>query len=131
MDWSNPYLQALFWSAVTIAVYVAAKRLHGRVGRWWSAPLLVTPAVLISLALGLHETYREYIHQTHWLVALLGPATVAFAIPIWEQRELIRHRWPVLVIGVMAGSVTAMVSAWYFAEFLGLSESLRMSLLPR
>lgn len=127
----EPILPLAFWSALTIVLYGAGKTLHRRLGRWWSSPLVVPPLLLMAAALGLHESYRDYIRQTHWLVMLLGPATVAFAIPIWEQRELIRKRWPILLAGVVAGSLTAMLTAWAFASWLGLSESLTLSLLPR
>ena len=131
MAWSNPILQAVFWSVLTVAFFVIGKRLHRLFGRWWSSPLVLTPLVLIALALALHESYHAYIHETHWLVALLGPATVAFAIPIWEQRQLIRRRWPILMAGVVTGSLAAMTSAWVLAEWLGLNDSLTLSLMPR
>jgi predicted murein hydrolase (TIGR00659 family) len=131
MLWNNPVIQAVFWSALTIASFWLGKKLHRRLGRWWSSPLVTTPLVLIAVALGLHESYRDYIHETHWLVALLGPATVAFAVPIWEQRALIAKRWPILLAGVVTGSSMAMLSAWGLAELLGLNDSLTLSLLPR
>jgi putative effector of murein hydrolase len=84
-----------------------------------------------ALALSLHVTYRDYIKGTHWLLTLLGPATVAFASPIYEQRAMIRRHWPVLVSGVVAGTVIAMGSSWVLAGLLGLSPSLRLTLLPR
>jgi predicted murein hydrolase (TIGR00659 family) len=124
-------LQALLWSAGTIALYLAAKRVYRRWPFWWSSPLIVAPLLLITIALALHESYRDYIHETHWLVTLLGPATVAFAVPIWERRQLIRRYWPLLIVGIAIGSTVAMTSAWAFARVLRMDESLRLSLLPR
>ncbi|SEF07815.1 TIGR00659 family protein [Rhizobiales bacterium GAS188] len=129
--WNDPVVQAIFWSAATIGFYLAAKALYRQWPRWWLTPLAVTPALLIILILSLHTSYPDYIRGTHWLVALLGPATVAFAIPIYEQRDLIRRDWPVLLIGVVVGSATAMISAWAMASVLGLNGTLRLSLLPR
>src|SRR4051812_47205746 len=97
--WSEPFTQAIFWSAATIAFYLAAKLLYRRWRRWWLTPLAVAPALLILSVLSLHTTYPDYIHGTHWLVALLGPATVAFAVPIYQQRAVIRRQWAVLAIG--------------------------------
>jgi putative effector of murein hydrolase len=62
---------------------------------------------------------------------LLGPATVAFAVPIYEQRKLIVRHWPALVIGIAVGSVTAIVTAWGLASALGVDDKLRLTLLPR
>lgn len=124
-------LQALIWSGLTIALYALGKALHRRKPCWWTSPLMVAPLLLILASLMLHVTYGEYIRGTHWLVALLAPATVSFAVPIYEQRALIRRHWLLLVIGVLVGSATAIASSWALASLLGLDDSLRLSLLPR
>jgi predicted murein hydrolase (TIGR00659 family) len=129
--WHEPLVQAIAWSLATILLYFGAKRLHRRWPRWWLMPLAVTPALLMIAALTLDVSYRDYIRGTHWLVALLGPATVAFAVPIYEQRALIRRRWPLLLVGMIAGSLTALISSWALAYVLGIDGALRLSLLPR
>lgn len=131
MPATDAILQTAFWSAATIAFYLVARFIYQRRRSWWSSPMVLTPFLLIALALKLHESYSQYIRQTHWLLALIGPATVAFAVPIWEQRKLIRDHWPILIVGIFAGSATAMASAWGFAKLLSLDETLRLSLLPR
>lgn len=129
--WSNAALSMVLWSAATILLYLIGKRVYRRWPRWWTTPLAIAPVLLIGLTLACNTSYRDYISGTHWLVTLLGPATVAFAIPIYEQRALIRRHWPVLAIGSLVGSGTAMLSAWGFASLIGLDETLRLSLLPR
>jgi putative effector of murein hydrolase len=62
---------------------------------------------------------------------LLGPATVAFGIPIYGQRALIRRHWPVLLIGMAAGTLASLASSWGLATLVGLDGTLRLSLLPR
>jgi predicted murein hydrolase (TIGR00659 family) len=129
--WHEPLVQAIAWSVATILLYFGAKRLHRHWPRWWLMPLGVAPALLMIAALALHVSYRDYIRGTHWLVALLGPATVAFAVPIYEQRALIRRRWPLLLVGMIAGSLTAVLTSWVLAYMLGIDGALRLSLLPR
>ena len=75
-------LTTAFWSAATIAIYFLSKRIYQRWPRAWLSPLLATPVALVAVALTLHTSYREYIGATHWLVVVLGPVTVAFAIPV-------------------------------------------------
>lgn len=121
----------VLWSAVTIGAYLFAKRVHRRWPRWWLMPLATTP-VLVGLAvLAAQASYRDYIGATGWLVLLLGPATVAFAIPIYQERALIRKHWVVLLIGTVIGSITAVVTSWALATLVGLDDTLRLSLLPR
>ncbi|MBS7540566.1 LrgB family protein [Ancylobacter lacus] len=123
--------RVLLWSLVTIGFYAAAKRIYRRWPRWWLSPLAVTPALIALVVVGLHASYRDYIGGTRWLVLLLGPATVAFAFPIYEQRALIRRHWPVLLAGMVAGSATAVLTSWALATAVGLDGVLRLSLLPR
>lgn len=127
----EPAILSLLWSVVTIGLYFMAKYAYKRSPNVFLSPLVLAPALLIALALSVRETYADYIHSTHWLVMLLGPATVAFAVPIYEHRLTIRRYWLALGLSVLVGSSTAIGSAWCLASLLSIDGELRLSLLPR
>ncbi|WFS62329.1 LrgB family protein [Pseudodesulfovibrio thermohalotolerans] len=129
--WTGAVVQACGWSLLTIGLYLAVKRIYRRWGRWWQMPLALTPLLVIGVVLALHVPYRDYYHSTGWLIILLGPATVAFAVPIYEQRAMIRQYWPILGAGMLVGTATAILTSWLFASLLGIDGALRLSLLPR
>jgi len=129
--WLVTALWAVFWCVTTLGLYALAIRLNRRFRAWWSSPLLVTWIACLALVPLLHSDYKEYLGGTWWLMALLGPATVAFALPIYEQRQTIRKHWPVLLVGVGAGSLMSVCLSWGLATLLSLSPELRASLLPR
>jgi predicted murein hydrolase (TIGR00659 family) len=129
--WNSALARASFWSVATLASYLLARRIHRRWPKWWLSPLAIAPALLILGALSLRTSYAQYIHGTGWLITLLGPVTVAFAVPIYERRELIRQYWPVLGLGVLVGSTVAMLSSWLLAGLMHLDGAVRLSLLPR
>lgn len=132
MNWlPENTLSLIFWPLATIAVYLLARRIYRRWPVAILSPLGVAPAMLIVLALLLHTGYPAYIRSTNWLLLMLGPATVAFAIPVYEQRALIRRYWPVLAFGVFVGSTVAFLSAWGLASLVGLDDPTRLSLMPR
>lgn len=60
-------------SAATIGLCCLAKLAPHRWPRWWTAPLMLAPTLLIALVLTLHASDDEYIGGTHWLMRLLGP----------------------------------------------------------
>lgn len=130
MTMDLPWRGAL-WSLVTLAVFFAARRVHARWPRPWLAPLVVTPLVVGAAILAAQVSYEDYFRGTRWLVWMLGPATVAFAVPVYEQRALIRAHWPVLLAAIVAGSVVAVLSSWGLATLVGLDDTLRLSLVPR
>jgi len=131
----RPWLMAaevtLIWSFVTIGLYLLSKRFHRRYKKWWTTPIIITPILLIVITLLSHTNYNVYIRGTHWLMALLGPATVAFAIPIYRRRNIIVLYWKTLSIGVVFGSILSIASAWFLASAVGIDDTIRLSLLPR
>ena len=127
----NAAATAVFWGALTVSVYTGARVINSRRVRWWTSPMLVTWAVCGTAVVALHATYQEYLSGTHWLIFLLGPATVAFAVPIHRHRTLIRRHWLMLTIGIVTGCALAVASSWLLAGLFDLSPELRASLLPR
>lgn len=120
-----------FWLAFTIAAYLLSRWLYRRTGHYLLSPLLLPPLLLFGIAIPLHTAYREYAEQSHWLMLLLGPATVAFAIPIWQQRKLIARHWLALSAGMLVGSSVAILSSFWLAKVMALDEAVRLSLVPR
>ncbi|QMT59438.1 LrgB family protein [Legionella sp. PC997] len=128
---SEPIAQTIFWSFITIGMYFIAKKLYIRWSFWWLMPLILTPTIIGGLILLLHQNYQDYFRGTRWIVQLIGPMTVAFAIPIYEKRALIRQHWLVLLIGVCVGSFTSVLTSWGLAMLVGLDKNISLSLLPR
>jgi putative effector of murein hydrolase len=122
---------ALFWLALTLTGYLFSRLLYRRV-RWYGfSPIVFVPLLLFAVAIPLHAHYADYARDTRWLVTLLGPATVAFAIPIWQQRGLLARHWPALLVGMCAGSAVAIGSSWALARALALDGPVALSLVPR
>ena len=119
------------WSAVTLGCYLMSRKIYRRWPNWWLMPLAITPMLVGVVLVGFGVPYARYIAGTRWLVWMLGPATVAFAIPIYDQRRLALRHWRVLALGMVAGSVTAIGSSWVLASMVGIDGVLRLSLLPR
>ncbi|MFF7705876.1 LrgB family protein [Pseudomonas sp. NPDC007930] len=121
----------LFWLALTLLLYVGSRWLYRRTRIYVLSPLILVPALLLLIAAPLHTHYAEYAANTHWLMLLLGPVTVAFAVPIWQQRALLVKHWQALLLGMIAGSLASMASSWWLARWLALDSSVALSLVPR
>lgn len=116
---------------LTVALYFASKALYARVRSPWLTPLLAVPVVLGAIVLLLHIPYPVYFQDTRWLMWLLGPATVAFAVPIYEYRDLIKRHWISLTVGVTVGILVAVSGSLALAKLLHLSPELQRSLMTR
>jgi predicted murein hydrolase (TIGR00659 family) len=116
---------------LTVALYFAAKALYARFRSPWLTPLVAVPAVLAAIVLVAHIPYPVYFEDTRWLMWLLGPATVAFAVPIYEYRALLRRHWISLTVGVTVGILVAVSGSLLLAKLLHLSPQLQRCLMTR
>ena len=121
----------LFWLALTLLAYLGSRWLYRRTGRYLLSPLILVPVLLLAVAVPLNTAYAEYSRDTHWLMSVLGPVTVAFAVPIWQQRALLVRHWPALTLGMLVGSTASIASSWGLAHLLSLDNAVSLSLVPR
>ena len=121
-------LACLVW---TVAAYWLAKKAYARKQVVWRSPALTVPVLTIALMLALGISYEQYQTYTHWIVALLGPATVAFAIPIYQYRAVIRRQMVILGAAVVVGMVVGVGSAFVLAHLFHFNEEVTNSLMAR
>ncbi len=120
------------WLVLTVLAYLGAAWLYRRSG---NNPLLIpvlTAVVLIVAVLLLTDTpYPVYFKGVEFLSFLIGPATVALAVPLYRQLDRIKQMWLPLGLALLAGSSVAIVSALLVAWALGGSLETLMSLAPK
>ncbi len=92
---------------------------------------MLAPLLLVMMVIVFRIPYQSYMQDSHWLMWMLGPATVAFAIPVYDNRELIRRHWLSLSVGVMVSVMVAVVSTVFLARLFHLPELLQRSLAMR
>ncbi|MCK9984579.1 MAG: hypothetical protein AzoDbin1_01051 [Azoarcus sp.] len=94
-------------------------------------PVMVAVTVLV-LVLTLTDTpYQTYFDGAQFVHFLLGPATVALAIPLYAQWERLKGMLLPLLVTLVAGSLTAALSAVGIAALLGASRESVMSMAPK
>lgn len=122
----------LLWLALTVVVYLAADALHERLGRHAAAnPVLVSVVVLVAVLAASGTPYAAYFEGAQFVHFLLGPATVALALPLHRELRRERARAVPLSIALVAGSLTAVVTAVGTARLGGASPATVLSLAPK
>jgi predicted murein hydrolase (TIGR00659 family) len=116
---------------MTVAVFAVAKRVYKRIPLLFLSPLLVVPTTLVVILSTTDITYGEYLAGAKWISSLLGPATVAFAIPIYKNLPLLRRYALEIGLSAVLGSATALLSSVLPALWLHLSPETATSLAPR
>lgn len=117
---------------LTIFIYAVAKYIYRQKSLLVLSPLLICPGLLIAWLSTMNVAYETYHEGTQWLTTMLQPATVAFAIPLYKNRQLIAKHLLAITAGVLGGSVVALASSVAFAKWLHIDNvQLIDSLAPR
>jgi predicted murein hydrolase (TIGR00659 family) len=130
--WSYLSTTPLIWLTTTILAYLVADGVARRLGHPpWANPVLLS-VLLIAPMLWLTRTdYTTYFEGAQFIHFLLGPATVALALPLWDNRDTIRTSVAPIVLALFAGSIVAAGSAILLARAFGLPMEVLLSLAPK
>lgn len=115
----------------TIGFYYLTKWAYRRKKVFFLAPILLAPLVIIVFVLLVGIPLDDYFLYTHFLVMMLGPATIAFAVPIYQQRAIIKRYPLTLTIGVITGLILGMMSSWVLVHIFPMPPELANSMLSR
>lgn len=100
-------------------------------GHAMANPVLISIAILAALLLATGTPYSAYFQGAQYIHFLLGPATVALALPMYANLARIRRAARAIVPAILAGSLTAVVSAMLIARLLGAPRTVVLSLAPK
>ena len=94
-------------------------------------PVLIAVMLIIPVLEACDVSYDTYLRGAGFIHFLLGPAAVALAVPIYDNRERIREAMGSLLAGVGAGATVACGSAVALAWWLGASGDVVRSIAPK
>jgi predicted murein hydrolase (TIGR00659 family) len=128
------YLSAtpLLGLTLTLVAYQCAWWLYKRAGFHPAAnPVMIAVALLVGVLTLTGTDYQTYFDGAQFVHFLLGPATVALAIPLYAQLPRLKAMFLPLLGALVAGSLTAALSAFAIGALLGASTQSLMSLAPK
>ncbi|MFC7691484.1 LrgB family protein [Paeniroseomonas aquatica] len=116
----------------TLLAWLGALRLQRACGRHALAnPVLFAVALLAAGLLLTGIDYRSYFEGAQFVHFLLGPATVALAVPLYRQWAVVRRAAGVAAVSVIAGGVFAAGVGVAIALALRAAPEVVASLAPR
>jgi predicted murein hydrolase (TIGR00659 family) len=125
---TNPLLHL----TLTLIAYLGGSKLYRMSGlNPLLNPVLIAVVVMVAI-LGLTGTsYEQYFEGAQFVHFLLGPATVALAIPLYNQIDRVRRSLPALLASIIVGSLSASLSAIGIAWALGAGPVLLATVAPK
>lgn len=117
---------------VTLVAYQAGMWIYTRAGLHpLLNPVLIAVVLLVGLLMVTGTDYRTYFDGAQFVHFMLGPATVALAVPLYRQFQKVRRSFVLILVAILSGSATAALSAIGVAWALGASRETLLSLAPK
>lgn len=128
------YLSAspLLHLTLTLAAFVVATAIYKRLRlNPLFNPVLLSVIAIVSILQLTQTDYQTYFQGAQFVHFLLGPATVALAIPLYRQFSHVKKSAPAIIISLLCGSMVSVLSAVTIAWLLGASPVSVVSLAPK
>ena len=122
---------AYFGVLISLAAYGLGSLLRSKLKCPLINPLLISIILTIPAILLLNIDYATYEEGAHYLSWLLTPATVALAVPLYEQFELLKKNIAAITAGVVAGVLSSLGSVLGLAVLFGFSHEEYITFLPK
>lgn len=135
MDWYGAWQalihHPLFGVGLTLGMYQLALAAYERT-RWvFLQPMLVSIVGVVAVVVACGLSYEDYKLSADLLTLLLGPATVALAVPLYLNLRRIRELfWPVLIT-LLAGGTVATLLGMTLVWLFGGEDLIVMSMAPK
>ena len=122
----------LLWLTVTLLVYAVADAVSLASRRNALLNPVLHSVWIIAVFISITATpYQTYFGGAQFVHFLLGPATVALAVPLYENRKLVQRALVPMLVALVVGSATAIASVVVLAEAFGLPREVVLSLAPK
>jgi putative effector of murein hydrolase len=130
--WSAIAATPLLWLAVTLAAYLIGLRLQSLCrGAAIANPVLIAIALAAAVLLATGEPYARYFAGAQFINFLLGPATVALAVPLARNIRHVTSSLKGVSLALVVGSLVSMLSGIGLVQALGGSRSVALSMAPK
>jgi predicted murein hydrolase (TIGR00659 family) len=130
--WSLDPIYSAVYLLITLFVYFLSRKIH-----FWAnqSPLLhplTVSTVVICFGLYIFKLdVNEFKQGISLLELLLGPATVALAVPLYNQLPVLRALGFKVLLPILLGGTIAPIAAWLVVYLLDTPLQLQMTMLVK
>ncbi|MCZ0812538.1 LrgB family protein [Roseovarius sp. EGI FJ00037] len=130
--WSYLREGPLLWLTATLVAYLAGDAAYRLIrDNPLVNPVLVAMLLLAALLWATRTPYGTYFEGAQFVHFMLGPATVALAGPLYSNLHHMRRTLIPMAGALLVGSGTAILSALWIADVLGVGGATLASLAPK
>lgn len=124
-------MSALVIIVSTILLFLLLQKLYVKVHTPFFLPLLTTTLITVIILIVFQIPYSTYMEGGQWIQQMLGPAVVALAYPLYNQRELIfKYKYSILSSLIVA-MLSGLISVYIFLKLFRSDDAFILTALPK
>lgn len=116
---------------LTIILFLVAKEVYKRVPNPLLLPMVTTSTAIIVILILFQIDYETYMLGGSFINHLLGPAVVALAYPLYQQRDILKRLFVPVVFGSLTGSIVGVSTGVLLTKWFGFPKELIYSITPK
>ncbi|MDI7743761.1 LrgB family protein [Lysinibacillus fusiformis] len=125
------YLKAIIFSVSTVVIFILMYKLHKKYPYPILLPILTTTIILVAALLVFHIPFSDYMEGGKYIQQLLGPAVVALAYPLYNQRKLIMKFKFTILSGIFIAMISGLISVFAMLKLMRMDTDLILTSLPK
>ena len=120
-----------FTIIITIIAYLNSRKIFIKTQSPLVNPVLLSTTAVILILHYSGITFEQYKPGKEIMTFLLGPATVALALPLYLNRQILRKSFFPIIVGITAGAISTLTTAVLLAKLSGLDSIIVASIAPK
>ncbi|MFC7685561.1 LrgB family protein [Ureibacillus sp. GCM10028918] len=124
-------MKAIIFVVSTIAIFAIMYKIHRKYPYPFLLPILTTTIVIVVVLLVFQIPFSDYMEGGKYIQHLLGPAVVALAYPLYNQRKLIMKFKYTILSGILVAMISGLISVYAMLKLMKMDTDLILTSLPK
>lgn len=121
----------IFAITLTLCIYFISRKIFLKTQNPLLNPVLFSTTIIIIILSYSHITFEQYKPGKDIMTFLLGPATVALALPLYLNRHILLKSLLSILTGILCGAISTLTAAVLLAKVSGLDSVIIASIAPK
>lgn len=121
----------MFGICLSLLVYLAATKLQKKLRSDLLNPLLIASIVIIAILMLTNISYETFSIGGNFIGMLIGPATVALAIPLYQNLHLLKKHRNTIILSISTGVIAHALCITAFTFIFKLNPEMIATYLPK
>ncbi|QCR31660.1 hypothetical protein C1N55_05515 [Lysinibacillus sp. SGAir0095] len=125
------HLKAIIFIVSTVVLFIIMFKLYRKYPYPFLLPILTTTIVIVAALLVFDIPFSVYMEGGKYIQHLLGPAVVALAFPLYNQRQLIMKFKYTILSGIFIAMISGLISVFAMLKLFKMDTDLILTSLPK